>query len=894
MPVSTPIGSETSRSLLTSRGSCAISLWPLSCPPAAAPHQKIGAAAGGQERTKLSLWIAIRKTKLIIPKSFARCVASGFSGSSATQRAYIAAPHQPTAQKLRGIASTIDAKTRACDILPMLAVRPLVWLASAFGAGLIAGRFIPLMEWPLWLVAAAAAGWCLASVRNQPAPSGESVTATSLSASPAQRWLDAQGRERLLFCLGGIAFLAGWARQVEYSSERNRLSALIPDFFQAEIAISVPPDLPLADNTGRWVCAGHLLSVNGAMAPSLPVRVAGAGTTSFGRGDILRGWVAREAARPPAYPAAFDLARYLESQGYAAALRFTLPGGRGAENTYAVTPAPRRSALRLVQEMRGAAIKAILTSFPSPEGIFLAAITFGYRPPPRGAEGFAELQDNFRRAGIAHVMAISGMNVALVVAMIWWLLSFLLSRRLIALAAMATCLLYLLLSGMDVSAVRATLMAIIHLGGYLIGRRGDLLNSLAAAALLITAYNPGAILDIGFQLSFTAVLFLVLLGEDLAPRPDEEESRPQTGSRLWRSCRRLWQYLVGLFAMSMAATIGCTPLVAYHFLQLSLIGLLANIVVVPLSTLVLAAGLLAPAAACPVLPLSAMFTDILVAPTVLLIRLAEFCSHLPLASVSAAPLPGWAMALYYAGFAAFFLRKARSSATWQTSLRALALAAVILAVLAMFYCGTPRKSTGASRLWIAPTARGEAVLALTPAGELFWFAAAPRLTEAERVAAGLGLRGPIRLIDLRTAAAVNLDLCQAQSVRSEDGKVAGAVVRCGEVSAAVWLAAANGEKWREFCEKSNSLSAQVVVTQNQRLRAVDLRMLAAKIKFAAGSAARSGSVGVERRSAWGVIRLEEAGGVCAVAAYDGNQWRPLSLACAATRNPLAKVSASGP
>ncbi|MCX7933877.1 MAG: ComEC/Rec2 family competence protein, partial [Planctomycetota bacterium] len=570
----------------------------------------------------------------------------------------------------------------------MLALRPLVWLAFAFGSGLLAGRLLPIRGWTLWLLwllAAAAAGWCLARARGKNRRPAERPNAMPLSAAGEAPWLDLQSREWLLFCLGCLAFLAGWARQVETTAERERLSALIPDFFQAEVAITAPPDQPPENlRPAKWVCSGRLLAINGAAAPEMPVRICGEGASRFGGGDILRGWVIREAARPPAYPAAFNLARYLESQGYIAALRFTRPAGRGAGDAYAVTPAPRLSGLRLAQEMRRNAIQHILAAFPSPAGAFLAAITFGYRPPPHTAEGLAELQDNFRRAGIAHVMAISGMNVALVAGMVWWLLSLVISdRRFIAFAAIATCFLYLLLSGMEVSALRATLMAVIHLGGYIIGRRGDLVNSLAAAALLIAAYNPGALFDIGFQLSFTAVLFLALLGETWAPAADLAEAAWHSGNLLRAIGHRLWRYLAALFAMSAAATIGCTPLVAYHFLQFSLIGLLANIAVVPLSTLVLAAGLLAPATACPFLPGRDLFTSLLVAPTSLLIRIADLFSHLPGASVATAPLPGWTLALYYAGFAAFFLRKARLPAVWQGRLRSLALTAIAASVLAM-------------------------------------------------------------------------------------------------------------------------------------------------------------------------------------------------------------------
>lgn len=129
-------------------------------------------------------------------------------------------------------------------------------------------------------------------------------------------------------------------------------------------------------------------------------------------------------------------------------------------------------------------------------------------------------RDLFRNAGISHVLAISGLHVgiiAFVISIILWPLYIIGFGRTRSIIIIAAVWLYAMIIGLPASVVRAALMATIYLTGRLLQRRTSPLNSLALAALCILVVSPEALFQIGFQLSFAAVLAIILFAERLNP-----------------------------------------------------------------------------------------------------------------------------------------------------------------------------------------------------------------------------------------------------------------------------------------------------------------------------------------------------------------------------------------
>jgi competence protein ComEC len=183
-------------------------------------------------------------------------------------------------------------------------------------------------------------------------------------------------------------------------------------------------------------------------------------------------------------------------------------------------------------------------------------------------------RDAFVRSGTAHVLAVSGSNVAVIAAIVLLLLQFARANRWVR--AVLTCVavvFYMLLTGGQPPVVRAGIMAIVLLGAGLVQERPNTMNSLGLAAVLILLVDPRQLFDVGFQLSFAAVFSIVLLYPPMRTHIDGWTAGP------WM--RRLARPPLRLVALSLAATIGTLPLSAMWFGSVSIIGLLANIVVVP-------------------------------------------------------------------------------------------------------------------------------------------------------------------------------------------------------------------------------------------------------------------------------------------------------------------------
>ena len=202
-----------------------------------------------------------------------------------------------------------------------------------------------------------------------------------------------------------------------------------------------------------------------------------------------------------------------------------------------------------------------------------------------------ELRDSFTRVGVAHVLAISGLHIGLVAIVAygvwWWLLArsqyVLLMWSVPKLAAFLTLpvvLLYAGLAGGSVSTVRAVIMVAVFLTARLLDKEEEVFRSLALAALIVSLIWPGAVLDISFQLSFVAVLAIFLgLHRFRTWRENRDETREGDPSQ-WR--QRLLRRAGLYFLVTLSATVGTFPLVATHFHIVSLLGLLANVLVVPL------------------------------------------------------------------------------------------------------------------------------------------------------------------------------------------------------------------------------------------------------------------------------------------------------------------------
>ncbi len=321
-----------------------------------------------------------------------------------------------------------------------------------------------------------------------------------------------------------------------------------------------------------------------------------------------------------------------------------------------------------------------------------------------------DLEDAFARSGLAHVLSVSGLHVAVLAFSLFALLRFLLSRRMSTrlrltdprafAVPLALPLVwgYVLFTGWQGPAVRSALMCSLVLGAWLVRRRSDPLNAVATAALVMLVVDPAAPFDLSTQLSFLAVAALVLLSPTLrAAIPlDPPSPATQTG---WRLRLARWrEAAVQTFAASLSVTLTTAPLVLMAFQRVSLAGLVSNVVTMPLSgllTVVAAAGA-AVHVAWPPLSVPVLWVGIQLSRAFVFI--AQTFAELPGATARLPTASAWLLAGWWLGLLALVFLKGR----W----RLFALAAP--AALALHLGGPAR--TDALRVTFLAVGHGDAVV----------------------------------------------------------------------------------------------------------------------------------------------------------------------------------------
>ncbi|GIW53976.1 MAG: hypothetical protein KatS3mg082_0380 [Nitrospiraceae bacterium] len=216
-----------------------------------------------------------------------------------------------------------------------------------------------------------------------------------------------------------------------------------------------------------------------------------------------------------------------------------------------------------------------------------------------GEQGYLspEARDTFMAAGVVHILSISGSHLGLISILCFWAvkrLCLVLPRHMVACASplrvtptrlaaavtVAPVTFYTALAGAEVATVRSLVMILVFLAAVWLGRDKQLLSALALAALLILCHDPRALFDISFQLSYLSVLAIALV---LSPAPDSQPdtARPEFQPMKWLERGRESVRITG------AVTLVTLPLVAYYFNQVAWVGLIANLIVVPLAGLAL-------------------------------------------------------------------------------------------------------------------------------------------------------------------------------------------------------------------------------------------------------------------------------------------------------------------
>lgn len=339
---------------------------------------------------------------------------------------------------------------------------------------------------------------------------------------------------------------------------------------------------------------------------------------------------------PPTHPGAWDFQRAAHFSGLGGSAMalgpITVLAGSGE--------APPLSGMRAAMEAR---IQAVL---PGPVGAIAAALITGGQSAIPAAEMVA-----MRDSGLAHLLSVSGLHIAIVMGLSFWLLRAALAlwpwlalrldvRLPASIGALLAGGLYMVLTGAEVPMQRSFAMAVLVTAALLAGRRALTLRGLALAALVVLALQPAALLGPSFQMSFAAVLALIAAWEWARPRLSTAE-RPAW----WR---RGLLPVAGSIATSLLAGAATTPFGLHHFGRIQLYGVAANALAVPLTSLWVMPAAMLSALLMP-LGLEAWPLRLMGWGVEGILGIARFVAGWPGASLAAMPLPGLRLAVCAAG-----------------------------------------------------------------------------------------------------------------------------------------------------------------------------------------------------------------------------------------------------
>lgn len=555
-----------------------------------------------------------------------------------------------------------------------------------------------------WLAGVALAGWL------QPPLAALGMLALPALAAVGLWWRERGPRWVAVYCL---VLLAGGARAVSATASFD------------------PGNLAIYNERGRVIVTGVVDAPPnvGDTYQKLLVRAEtiGAASAPSAATSAISGLVLVYAPLYPAYSAGDRLALTGSLQ---APDRYADPGYQEFLVRRGIHSMMWRPAVRLLERGQVGWLESILAGIRAQVGVTLqrivhepyAGLLSGVLLGTQGGIPKA-LYQQFRATGSVHILVVSGFNIAIVCSVLMALGTRLVGKRAAGLLALAGVVLYTLLVGADPPVMRAAIMGGLTVIALRLGRPGEARNALLLAAWGMTAYYPGYLWDVSFQLSFAATAGLIWLAVPL------EGLTLQWLAALLGAPMASWARALvadGL-VVTLAAQLSTLPLILHHFGQLSLVSLLTNLLILPVQPAIMALGGLAVTLGLIWLPAGQLVGWLAWLPLAWTTRVVEWTATWFTPAVDVERLPFWGLMLAYAGLAVlgWALHRTRGStgarpalithSGLRTSTRAMLLIASTCIVVAwLAWTALP---DGRLHVVFLDVGQGDAILITTPRGQ---------------------------------------------------------------------------------------------------------------------------------------------------------------------------------
>ena len=455
---------------------------------------------------------------------------------------------------------------------------PALTAACLFAGGVVLDRFVP-MAISIWV--------------------GLGIATAVLAL-----WTHRAGLRRLTTVLVALLLaFAGGARHHQYWSlrETRSIAALSSESAPVQLIATIASPVSLRNNNRpgvpTWMRLDHsvlqvecesLVTHDGQRLPVTGlVRVDIAGhLLDFVPGDRVEILGQLSVPSPPRNPGDFDYSEFLRARGMDRVLR--------CDNPDTVRLIERPSGLaaqvaRLRERVRSECDRLLFDHLPPRLQPVAASLLIGDRSDLKD-----ETEAAFIRSGTMHILAISGMHIAVLAAFVTLLC------RAVRLRTMTTALLvlaviygYAAIAESRPPVMRAVVLGTLVVIGRAFGRKSDGMQALALTALILLLLNPADLFDVGAQLSFVAVAAIIVVTRWVADRTHESfTDRLLAGERswLWRALTWCGRWLLAAYTVTFAVWLVTVPITMRTFHLVSPAGLVVNALLTPFSTLVLCAG----------------------------------------------------------------------------------------------------------------------------------------------------------------------------------------------------------------------------------------------------------------------------------------------------------------
>lgn len=419
-------------------------------------------------------------------------------------------------------------------------------------------------------------------------------------------------------------------------------------------------------------------------------------------GEVIR---LRGQLKTPPENEEFSYRDYLARQGIHAYMTKTevtrLPGNDGS------------FMYKVIYGLKSDLVENTYKIFQDPEASLFAGILFGVDTGlPK------KVQDAFKNTGTAHIIAISGFNIAIIAGLFFsfskWVLK---NERLGALLAVLFVFLYAFLVGGDPAVMRAAFMGSLSLFARQVGRRNAGVNTLAVVALILALINPLTLWDIGFQLSFFATLGLILYAQPLSNISAGfiEGITKQKNSAILN-------IINDNVILTLAAQVMTIPLMAYYFQRISLISFIANPFILPVQPAVMILGGIAVFISLISLPIGQLLAWVAWPFAGYTIRVVELFDRIPNGVIVLGDVPLWFIYMTYTSLLLLTFSWSNIQDWLKSSAASLRAAALTIALTISFICmilfwsASAKSGDGRFHVTFLEAGSADAVLIQTPEG----------------------------------------------------------------------------------------------------------------------------------------------------------------------------------